>query len=67
MTTQKKQYEKPSMQVFKLKQQQTLLAGSVGAGRDDYGPAIEDTWSNSPASPFNNLPGLDVLNILPKE
>ena len=34
MTTQKKQYEKPSMQVFDLKQQPQLLAGS--AGLDDY-------------------------------
>ena len=30
MTTQKKQYEKPSMQVFDLKQQPQLLAGSGG-------------------------------------
>ena len=30
MTTQKKQYEKPSMQVFELKQQPQLLAGSNG-------------------------------------
>lgn len=29
MTTPKKQYEKPSMQVFELKQQPQLLAGSV--------------------------------------
>ena len=63
----RKDYQKPTMDVVEVKQQQTLLAGSVGAGRADYGPAIEDTWSNSPASPFNNLPGLDVLNILPKE
>ena len=28
MTTQKKQYEKPSMQVVQLKQQPQLLAGS---------------------------------------
>ena len=63
----RKDYQKPTMEVVELKQQQTLLAGSVGAGRDDYGDAIEETWSDSPASPFNNLPGLDVLNILPKE
>ena len=33
MTTQKKQYEKPSLQVFELKQQPQLLqaSGSVGA------------------------------------
>lgn len=34
MTTMKKPYEKPSMQVFELKQQSQLLAGS--AGLDDY-------------------------------
>ena len=34
MTTMKKPYEKPSMQVFDLKQQPQLLAGS--AGLDDY-------------------------------
>jgi len=34
MTTKKREYEKPSMQVFELKQQQQLLAGS--AGLDDY-------------------------------
>ena len=28
MTTKKKEYEKPSMQVFELKQQPQLLAGS---------------------------------------
>lgn len=41
----KKMYEKPAMQVFELKQQPQLLAGSVGATRgEDYGNAIEDTW-----------------------
>ena len=36
MTT-KKKYEKPSMQVFELKQQPQLLAGSNGqAGVQDY-------------------------------
>ena len=35
--TKKKIYEKPSMQVFELKQQPTLLAGSNGqAGVQDY-------------------------------
>ena len=34
MTTKKREYEKPSMQVFELKQQQQLLA--VSAGLDDY-------------------------------
>jgi len=38
--TKKKIYEKPSMQVFKLKQQPQLLAGSVGdiPGSDPYTP-----------------------------
>ncbi len=45
MTTKKKKYEKPSMQVFDLKQQPQLLAGS-GGGLD-------------PLSPFN--PGTDPL------
>ena len=37
MTTMKKPYEKPSMQVFDLKQQPALLAGSSGNGTlDDY-------------------------------
>ena len=29
-------YEKPSLEVFKLKQQSQLLAGSNGGGTDDY-------------------------------
>ena len=33
MTTKKREYEKPSMQVFELKQQQQLLAGSNGDGK----------------------------------
>ena len=41
----KKEYEKPSMQVFELKQQPQLLAGSVEGNRGDtYGDAIEDIW-----------------------
>ena len=40
MTTQKKQYEKPSMQVFELKQQPQLLAGS--GGTDPYTP--DNNW-----------------------
>ena len=37
MTTMKKPYEKPSMQVFELRQQPQLLAGSSGNGTlDDY-------------------------------
>ena len=34
MTTKKREYEKPSMKAFELKQQSQLLAGS--AGLDDY-------------------------------
>ena len=45
MTTKKREYEKPSMQVFELKQQQHLLAGSLTSERNDYGDPIEDTWS----------------------
>ena len=36
MATKKKQYEKPSMQAFELKQQSALLAGSNGT--DPYTP-----------------------------
>jgi hypothetical protein len=38
--TEKKKYEKPSMQVFELKQQQQLLAGSSGdiPNSDPYTP-----------------------------
>ena len=40
MTTKKKKYEKPAMQVFDLKQQQQLLAGSSGVpdGLDPFTP-----------------------------
>ena len=40
MTTKRKQYEKPSMEVFELQQQQQLLAGSGGdiPGSDPYTP-----------------------------
>ena len=36
MTTKKREYEKPSMQVFELEQQPQLLAGS--GGTDNYTP-----------------------------
>ena len=36
MTTKKKKYEKPSMQVFELKQQPQLLAGSGLNDPSDY-------------------------------
>jgi hypothetical protein len=42
MTTKKKKYEKPAMQVFKLKQQPQILAGS--ANRDPYGNPIPGNW-----------------------
>ena len=42
MTTQKKQYEKPSMQVFELKQRSQILAGSFTGNRDNpYGDPID--------------------------
>ena len=54
----RKEYESPAMEVVELKQQQTLLAGSVGANRgDDYGDAIEDTWDDTSAPLLND----DVL------
>ena len=56
----RKKYEVPAMEVVELKQQQTLLAGSVGAGRDDYGDAIIDDWNDD--APANIL-GIDN-NIL---
>jgi len=41
----KKVYEKPTMQVVMLKQQQQLLAGSgVQSMRSGYGEAQVDTW-----------------------
>ena len=36
MTTKKREYEKPSMKVFELKQQPQLLAGSGLGNPDDY-------------------------------
>ena len=36
MTTKKKEYEKPSMQVFELKQQPALLVGSGLSDPADY-------------------------------
>ena len=53
----KKKYERPTMQVVQLKQQPTLLAGSVGASRDGYGVATVDTWDDSSAPLLND----DVL------
>ena len=39
MTTKKKEYEKPSMQVFELKQQPQLLVGS-----DSVNATMTGTW-----------------------
>ena len=36
MTTKKKEYEKPSMRVFPLRQKPQLLAGSGLGNPDDY-------------------------------
>lgn len=43
----RKKYEVPAMEVVEVRQQAQLLAGSVGATRDeDYGNAIEVTWQD---------------------
>ncbi len=42
MTTKRKQYEKPSMRVFELRQKPALLAGSLDTTRVDYGIANGD-------------------------
>ena len=39
----KKEYERPTMQVVKLKQQPQLLAGSVNSG--DVNATMNDTWT----------------------
>ena len=41
-------YEKPSMQVFELKQQPQLLAGSSGSvpGNSPYSPSDTDPFSS---------------------
>ena len=41
----RKKYDVPTMDVVEVKQQVQLLAGSVGAGRDNYGDAISEDWS----------------------
>ena len=47
MATKKREYEKPSMQVFELKQQPQLLVGSGLGDPDDYGNG---------GDPFNPVP-----------
>lgn len=42
MTTMKKPYEKPSMQVFDLKQQPQLLQASVSS---DVNATMDGTWT----------------------
>ena len=45
MTTKKKKYEKPGMQVFELKQQPQILAGSGTDGnRSPYGDPTDWNW-----------------------
>ena len=41
----KKIYEKPTMNIVKLQQQQQLLAGSVQSTRPGYGEAQEEDWN----------------------
>ena len=46
MTTKKKPYEKPSMQVFELKQQPQLLQASVNG---DVNATMDGTWTEEDA------------------
>ena len=48
MTTKKKQYEKPSMQVFKLQQQPQLLAGSGLGNPADYPGGGDPFYPSTP-------------------
>lgn len=41
----KKIYEKPTMNIVKLQQQQLLLNGSVQSTRPGYGEAQEEDWN----------------------
>ena len=45
MATKKKPYEKPSMQVFELKQQPQLLQASVSGNVD---ATMDGTWTEEP-------------------
>ena len=40
----RKTYEKPSMQVFELRQQPQILAGSGLGGRDPYSPTDDNPF-----------------------
>ena len=44
MTTKKREYEKPSMKVFDLKQKPSLLAGSATVGAT-VGATMDGTWT----------------------
>ena len=44
MTTKKREYEKPSMRVFDLKQKPSLLAGSATVGAT-VGATMDGTWT----------------------
>ena len=44
MTAKKKKYEKPSMQVFELRLQSQILAGSGLGGRDSYTPTDDNPF-----------------------
>ena len=39
-----KNYRKPTMKVVELHQQGMLMQSGVGASRDSYGTANEQTW-----------------------
>ena len=47
----KKEYERPTMQVFKLKQQSTLLAGSGASGGVDSPSSYEPADDQDPLNP----------------
>lgn len=46
MATKKREYEKPAMRVYELKQRSMLLSGSIQgqAGVEDYTITSEDDW-----------------------
>ena len=46
----RKDYERPTMNVFECEEDVELLAGSVEAMRSGYGTAVEETWGDEPSS-----------------
>ena len=40
----RKDYQKPTMQVFMIQQRSQLLAGSFNGTRNPYGDPITDDW-----------------------